>query len=108
DELWRLDDRKAAPIMRLTKGAHVAVPRKRLANEHAVTLFSPIDGRVMFALPWGDLSYIGTTDTDADASPDALRVTAADVTYLLRSATAPFPHAHPPSTPLLPTCPRPR
>lgn len=94
DQVRRLDDPSAAPVMRPTKGAHVIVPRKRLANEHAVTLFSPVDGRVMFALPWGDLSYIGTTDTDADASPDALRVTADDVTYLLRSANAAFPDAH--------------
>lgn len=94
DHVRRLDDPHATPVLRLTKGAHVMVPRKRLANEHAVTLFSPVDGRVMFALPWGDLSYIGTTDTDADASPDALRVTAADVTYLLRSANAAFPDAH--------------
>src|SRR5438552_1011743 len=88
DQLRRLDDPQAAPILRLTKGAHVTVPRRRLANEYAVTLLSPVDGRVMFVLPWGDLSYIGTTDTDADASPDGLRVSAADVTYLLRSADA--------------------
>ncbi len=94
DNLRRLDDPQAEPIMRLTKGAHVTVPRKRLANEHAVTLLSQIDGRVMFVLPWGDLAYVGTTDTDADSSPDALRVTAADVTYLLRSANAAFPDAH--------------
>ena len=94
DHLRLLDDPHAAPILRLTKGAHVTVPHRRLGNEHAVTLLSQIDGRVMFALPWGDLSYVGTTDTDADASPDALRVTAADVTYLLRSANAAFPDAH--------------
>jgi glycerol-3-phosphate dehydrogenase len=94
DNFRRLDDPLAEPIMRLTKGAHVTVPRKRVANEHAVTLLSQIDGRVMFVLPWGDLAYIGTTDTDADSSPDALRVTAADVTYLLRSANAAFPDAH--------------
>src|SRR5438874_4761378 len=47
----------------------------------------------MFVLPWGDLSYIGTTDTDEDASPDELRATAQDVVYLLRSANAFFPHA---------------
>src|SRR5438552_4888672 len=94
DQLRRLDDPQAAPILRLTKGAHVTVPRRRLANEYAVTLLSPVDGRVMFVLPWGDLSYIGTTDTDADASPDGLRVTGADVTYLLRSANAAFPDAH--------------
>jgi glycerol-3-phosphate dehydrogenase len=94
DRVRRLDDPQSAPILRLTKGSHVTVPRRRVGNEHAVTLVSQIDGRVMFVLPWGDLSYIGTTDTDADASPDDLRVTAADVTYLLRSANAAFPDAH--------------
>jgi glycerol-3-phosphate dehydrogenase len=94
DHLRTLDDPQATPILRLTKGAHVSVPRRRLGNEHAVTMLSQIDGRVMFVLPWGDLAYIGTTDTDADASPDELRATAADVTYLLRSANAAFPDAH--------------
>jgi len=94
DALRQMDDPAAAPLLRPTKGAHVAVARRRIGNERAVTLFSPIDGRVMFVLPWGELSYIGTTDTDADASPDAVRVTAADVTYLLRSANAAFPDAH--------------
>lgn len=94
DALRRLDDPSAAPLLRPTKGAHVAVPRRRMSNEHAVTLLSQIDGRVMFVLPWGDLSYIGTTDTDADSSPDDMRVTSADVTYLLRSANAAFPGAH--------------
>jgi glycerol-3-phosphate dehydrogenase len=95
DRLRALDDPTALPLLRPTKGAHVAVSRARLGNEHAVTLFSQIDGRVIFVLPWGGLSYIGTTDTDAEEpTPDAIRVTAADVTYLLRSANAAFPNAH--------------
>ncbi len=94
DGLRRMDDPAAPPLLRATKGAHVAVPRRRIGNERAITLFSAIDGRVMFVLPWGELSYVGTTDTDADASPDGLRVTADDVTYLLRSANAAFPNAH--------------
>jgi glycerol-3-phosphate dehydrogenase len=94
DAVRRLDDPGAEPLLRPTKGAHVAVSRRRMGNEHAVTMLSQIDGRVMFVLPWGDLSYIGTTDTDADSSPDTMRVTAADVTYLLRSANAAFPDAH--------------
>jgi glycerol-3-phosphate dehydrogenase len=94
DALRRLDDPAAPPLLRPTKGAHVAVPRRRIGHERAITLFSPIDGRVMFVLPWGNLSYVGTTDTDADTSPDGVRVTADDVTYLLRSANAAFPEAH--------------
>ncbi|MGH7522239.1 MAG: glycerol-3-phosphate dehydrogenase [Gemmatimonadales bacterium] len=94
DTVRRLDDPSAEPLLRPTKGAHVVVPRRRMSNEHAVTLLSQLDGRVMFVLPWGELSYIGTTDTDADSSPDAMRVTASDVTYLLRSVNAAFPGAH--------------
>lgn len=94
DQLRLLDDPASPPLLRPTKGAHVAVPRVRIGHVHAVTLFSQIDGRVIFVLPWGSLSYIGTTDTDADAAPDDVRVTAADVTYLLRSANAAFPNAH--------------
>lgn len=93
DGLRRLDDPAAAPLMRLTKGVHVVVPRARIGNNNAITLTSPIDGRVMFILPWGDLSYIGTTDTDDAVSPEAVRATYDDVIYLLRSANAFFPQA---------------
>jgi glycerol-3-phosphate dehydrogenase len=93
DEIRRLDDPAAERLLRLTKGAHVVVPRNRVGHTRAVTLTSPIDGRVMFVLPWGDLSYIGTTDTDEDTAPDDIRATGRDVVYLLRSANAAFPHA---------------
>jgi len=93
DRVRRLDDAGAEPLLRPTKGVHVAVPRTRVGHVRAVTLTSPIDGRVMFVLPWDDLSYIGTTDSDEDTSPDEVRATADDVVYLLRSANAFFPHA---------------
>ena len=93
DAVRRRDDPDAAPLLRLTRGAHVVVRRARLGHTHAVTLLSPIDGRVMFVLPWGDLSYVGTTDTDDAGSPADVRATGADVVYLLRSANALFPDA---------------
>ena len=81
-------------LLRPTKGTHVMVPRSRLGNHEAITLTSPIDGRVMFILPWNeDLSYIGTTDTDCEENPDDLYATAEDVIYLLRSANSVFPTA---------------
>jgi glycerol-3-phosphate dehydrogenase len=93
DTIRRRDDPNTPPLLRLTKGAHVAVPRARLGHTHAVTLTSPIDGRVMFVLPWGDMSYIGTTDTDDAASPEDVRASGSDVVYLLRSVNALFPDA---------------
>src|SRR5256884_3045831 len=88
DRVRRLDDAGSELLLRPTKGVHVAVPRKRVGHTQAGTLMSPNDGRVVVRLPWGDLSYIGTTDTDEDASPDELRATADDVVYLLRSGDA--------------------
>ncbi len=93
DRVRRLDDPAAAPLLRPTKGVHIVVPQARLGNTGAVTLTSPLDGRVMFVLPWGDTSHVGTTDTDTDESPDDVRAGAEDVTYLLRSANAVFPNA---------------
>jgi glycerol-3-phosphate dehydrogenase len=68
------------------------VRRERLGLRDAVTLTSPLDGRVMFLLPWNDLAYIGTTETE-NVSLDDVRATGEDVTYLLRSANAIFPQA---------------
>src|SRR5436305_12325162 len=93
DELRRLDDARAEPLLRRTKGTHVVVPRHRLGNSYAVTLTSPIDGRVMFVLPWGDQSYIGTTDTDPGGASDDVRARGADGVDLLRSVTDVFPQA---------------
>ncbi len=82
-----------APALRPTKGVHVVVPRHRIGNREALTITSPIDGRVMFIIPWGELSYIGTTDTDCDTPPDETYASGEDVVYLLRSANALFPDA---------------
>lgn len=76
-----------------TKGSHIAVPRHRIGNRSAITLISPIDGRVMFVIPGGDQAIVGTTDTFTTESPDQVRPTEADVDYLLAAANAYFPEA---------------
>jgi glycerol-3-phosphate dehydrogenase len=93
DRVRRLEDAGATPLLQPTKGVHVVVDRSRLDHREAIAFTSPIDGRVMFVLPWGTLSYIGTTDTDSSEPPDELSVSADDMVYLLRSANARFPSA---------------
>jgi glycerol-3-phosphate dehydrogenase len=93
DALRKLADQGARPRLRPTKGAHVLVRRDRIGNRHAITFQSPVDGRVMFVLPWGDFSYVGTTDTDYAGSPAEVRADADDVRYLLDSANSIFPDA---------------
>ncbi len=83
----------STPTLHPTKGAHLLVPRSKIGNNEAVTMISPIDDRVLFAVPWGNLTYLGTTETEMEASPDETRATAEDVVYLLRTANAFFPEA---------------
>ena len=76
-----------------SKGAHISVPRERIGNRDALTLISPIDGRVMFCLPAGAQTIVGTTDNWTDESPETVHASVADVDYLLRSASSYFPRA---------------
>ncbi|MDP9200888.1 MAG: glycerol-3-phosphate dehydrogenase/oxidase [Gemmatimonadota bacterium] len=84
---------KRASRHRGSKGVHISVVRERVGNRDAVTLISPIDGRVMFCLPAGSHAIIGTTDTWTDESPETVHASDTDVGYLLRSANAYFPRA---------------
>ena len=93
DEIRRLAEPSARATLRGTKGVHVTVPRDRIGNHNALTLLSPVDGRVMFLLPGDTHAVIGTTDTETDASPDDVRASRDDVDYLLRTANHFFPAA---------------
>jgi glycerol-3-phosphate dehydrogenase len=91
DEVRMLADTAAPPRLRPTKGVHVQLDRARVGNHGAIIFRSEVDGRVMFVLPWGPFTYVGTTDTDFEAGPDEARADDADVDYLLRSVNALFP-----------------
>jgi len=73
------------------KGVHLVVPR--LTRQHAIAFQARSDHRVLFVIPWGDYSLLGTTDTDFDGDPAHARVEPADVDYLLAEARALFPDA---------------
>jgi glycerol-3-phosphate dehydrogenase len=82
------------PLLRRTKGVHIVLPRERLPLARAITLISPVDGRVMFAIPWRERTVLGTTDTDFTGSADEVAADAADVTYLCESGNGYFPGAN--------------
>ncbi|HJK95415.1 MAG TPA: glycerol-3-phosphate dehydrogenase [Polyangiaceae bacterium LLY-WYZ-15_(1-7)] len=78
-------------VLRPTKGIHIVVAAEKLPVEHAVVCFHPTDERVLFALPWGDRTYVGTTDTDYAGDPAKVAATAEDVDYLIDAANHYFP-----------------
>lgn len=87
-------DAPGPPRLRLTKGVHVLVPAARVGNRAAIVLHAVADGRVMFAIPWGAQTFVGTTDTDHAGGPDAPpTVERTDVDYLLDTVNHYFPAA---------------
>ncbi|MBS1121212.1 MAG: dependent oxidoreductase [Deltaproteobacteria bacterium] len=82
------------PLLRRTKGVHIVIPRERLPLARAITLISPVDRRVIFAIPWRERTVLGTTDTDFTGSADEVAADADDVQYLCNSGNGYFPGAN--------------
>ena len=83
DAVRTLDEGSDPDSIRPAKGVHITVPWGLIRNEVAVVVPVPKDKRSVFVVPWGDLTYIGTTDTDYDGPLDDPPVTSEDVDYLL-------------------------
>lgn len=77
--------------LRLTKGVHLVVPRARVPVRDAVVMTE--GRRLLFAIPWGERTILGTTDTDYRGSLDRVTADAADVAYLLQVTNRFFPRA---------------
>jgi glycerol-3-phosphate dehydrogenase len=74
-------------------GAHIALLRERVGNRAAITMIHPVDGRVLFTMPAGRHTIVGTTETVTNPGAREVRATREDVTYLLGAANRYFPHA---------------
>jgi glycerol-3-phosphate dehydrogenase len=72
-----------------TKGVHLVLPR--LTQEHGIFFQAKRDGRMMFVIPWGDYSLVGTTDTDFAGDPGEARAEPPDIEYLLSEVRALMP-----------------
>jgi len=88
DDVRSLDEGRHPDTIRPAKGVHVTVPAHRLPAELAVVLPVPKARRSIFVIPWGELTYIGTTDTDYDGPLDDPQCSAADIAYLLGAVNA--------------------
>jgi glycerol-3-phosphate dehydrogenase len=77
----------ATADVRLVRGSHIVVPRSG-SGEEAIAWFDSA-GRIVFFIPWGedrDLLLIGTTDIDHAGTPDDVRISRAEVEYLMAAA----------------------
>jgi glycerol-3-phosphate dehydrogenase len=82
EELQRVEDPTVRPVLQLSKGIHVVLPREKLPLQH-VWVYDAPDGRNLFAVPRGKVIYLGTTDghhARGDVWPD---ITSSEIDYLI-------------------------
>jgi glycerol-3-phosphate dehydrogenase len=85
DDVRALDEGSHPDSIRPAKGVHITVPWSKIRNDIAAVIPVRKDRRSVFVVPWGDFTYIGTTDTDYEGSLDDPQCTPADIEYLLRA-----------------------
>ena len=90
DNLRWINNSRHGKSLHLTKGVHIVVPFHRLPVHQAIYFDVP-DGRMIFAIPRGRITYLGTTDTDYKGDKDKVIASKDDVQYLLNAANETFP-----------------
>ena len=92
DRLQTLEEPGRPAVVQPSKGVHVVVPRARLPLLAASVLLPSKqgDGRSMFAIPWGDQTILGTTDTPYDGPIEDLSLTGQDLDYVLAAGNDVF------------------
>jgi glycerol-3-phosphate dehydrogenase len=74
DQLRKADQPNSEPILTVSQGTHVVLPRRYLPSDSALMIPRTSDGRVLFAIPWHEHVVVGTTDDpvpQSDIEPKA-------------------------------------
>lgn len=90
DGVRKLDNSLKGKRLYLTKGVHLVVEKEKLPVTQSAYFDTP-DGRMVFVIPRGNITYVGTTDTGYKQDIDQPRTTKEDRDYLLRAVNAMFP-----------------
>lgn len=86
DDVRRMEDPQAAPMIAPSQGVHIVLGRRFLPGDTAIMVPHTRDGRVMFAIPWHGHCVVGTTDTPvprAEIEPMPMRE---EIDFILETA----------------------
>lgn len=90
DLLRKEDNSLKGKRLLLTKGVHLVFPYDKLPLQQAA-YFDVGDGRMIFAIPRNNITYVGTTDTVYNQSIDKPQCSKEDAEYLLKAVNKIFP-----------------
>lgn len=89
DDLRVINKSKQGKSLQLTKGIHIVVPHSVLPINSSV-YFDAFDGRMLFAIPRGKITYVGTSDTVYTGDKDTVVCSRADADYILDAVNVMF------------------
>lgn len=90
DEVRDIDGSKQGKRLHLTKGVHLVFSKQDFPLQQAI-YFDHEDGRMIFAIPRDNKTYVGTTDTTYEGDIAHPTLTAEDQHYLLAAINRMFP-----------------
>lgn len=86
DELRKLDDAEAKPVLSVSQGIHLVLPREFLPGDAAMMVPKTEDGRVFFAVPWHGRVVAGTTDVPMPGPSEEPRALDEECDFVLAHA----------------------
>jgi glycerol-3-phosphate dehydrogenase len=89
DDIRKNDEEVKDKRLHLTKGVHLVFDHTRLPLKQSI-YFDVSDGRMVFAIPRSEATYVGTTDTNYDGQKERPNITKDDVEYILSAANEAF------------------
>jgi len=90
DNLREINNSMNEKHLFLSKGVHIVVSHEKFPLIHSV-YFDAHDSRMIFAIPRGKITYIGTTDTPYKGNINHIVTNLEDVDYLLEATNIAFP-----------------
>lgn len=90
DRLRKKDGSLKGKRLFLSKGVHIVFPQEKIPLNQTVYFDGP-DGRMIFAIPRGRITYVGTTDTKYTGNLNRVVTSQADADYLIKAVKHAFP-----------------
>ncbi len=83
DELRRMDDAGALPLLTHSRGSHIVFSKDVFGGDDALIVPRTSDGRVLFAVPWQGHVVVGTTDIPVDRTELDVAPTSEEIDFII-------------------------
>ena len=92
DAIRMMDDPRSEPMLAVSQGTHLVLPRRFFPGDSSMIVPKTSDGRVIFIIPWHEKAIVGTTDTAISAATLEPDPQPGEIDFLLNTAAEYLTH----------------